>query len=153
MALKSARLFVIGLGICALLVVAIIFTSSANSESSVLDISQQQLINLLDKRASGKSSTRDLNDTNRNFILIDVRTQTEFKAGHVRTAVNIPHAEILDNISLLDAYLDQDMIFYCRSGARAGKVTRYLTELEYKNLYHLKGDFMGWQESKLDIAQ
>jgi len=157
MALKPFKLSVIGMSACVLLMVAFMFTNLAYSESSVVDLSQKQLINLLDKRIQDESgkveSTADLNSTQRAFILIDVRTPTEFEVGHVRTAVNIPHADILDNISLLDPYLEKDMIFYCHSGVRAGKVTRYLTELEYKGLYHLKGDFMGWQASKLDIAQ
>jgi len=157
MALKSAKTIAIGMSACALLVVAFMFTNLAHSEPSVVDLSPKQLINLFDKRLQDErgeaESTADLNSTQRAFILIDVRTPTEFKAGHVRTAVNIPHADILDNISLLDPYLEKDMIFYCHSGARAGKVTRYLTELEYKGLYHLKGDFMGWQASKLEIAQ
>ena len=153
MSLRAIKPFIIMMGVCALLYLVFILSNRAHSQTSVLDISQQTLINLLDKTSLGASTLLEGPGIHRDYILIDVRSPTEFKAGHVRTAVNIPHNEILENISLLDPYLEKDMIFYCRSGGRAGKVTRYLTELEYKGLYHLDGDFMGWQDSNLDIAQ
>lgn len=92
-----------------------------------------------------------LKNSDASSVIIDVRTPKEYKGGHVPTAVNIPHQTILKDVSLLDAYKDKVMIFYCHSGARVGQVTRLLSQLEYSNIKHLEGDMRGWRSKSLPI--
>jgi len=94
-----------------------------------------------------------LKDSDRESVIIDVRTPEEYKGGHVPTAVNIPHRKILKDVSLLDAHKDKTMIFYCHSGARVGRVTRLLDKLEYKNIKHLEGDMSGWRSQNLRVEK
>jgi len=86
-------------------------------------------------------------NTNPELVIIDVRSAQEFDSGHVPGAVNIPHRSILSDLTLLDNYKDQDMVFYCRSGKRAKTVTDALESSDYTSgrpLYHLDGDILGW---------
>ncbi|MBL4671770.1 MAG: rhodanese-like domain-containing protein [Arenicella sp.] len=86
-------------------------------------------------------------NTNSELVVIDVRSAQEFASGHVPGAVNISHHSILSDVTLLDRYQDQDMVFYCRSGKRAKSVTDALESGDYTSgrpLYHLDGDILGW---------
>ncbi len=93
---------------------------------------------------------------NPNAVIIDVRSAGEFAQGRVPNAINIPHGDILDNISLLDQYQGKDLVFYCRSGVRAGRVTDLLTKSGFtgtKAVYHLDGDMLGWQAANQVIEK
>ena len=85
------------------------------------------------------------------YVLIDVRTPVEYRMGKIKTAVNIPHYDIINNVALLDPYKDKEMILYCHSGVRVGKVTRLLTTLNYSNLSHLEGDMSAWKSNKKPV--
>ena len=66
------------------------------------------------------------------YILIDVRTDEEYQAGHIPTSINIPFDVITDNLPTEDT--DALIIVYCRSGRRSGIATEALTELGYTKI-------------------
>ncbi len=103
---------------------------SADASGGVTHLSQEETLS--------KISTQD------NVVLIDVRTTGEYNNGHIPNAVNIPHKELLNNISLLDKYKDKDLVLYCHSGVRVGKVTDVLSKLR-GDVYHIKGDYRAWR--------
>lgn len=91
-----------------------------------------------------------------NTIIVDVRSAAEYQRGHVPNAINIAHGDILENVSLLDQYKDKDLVFYCRSGVRAGKVTQMLNNIEFnqaKPVYHLNGDMLAWEAANQAIEK
>jgi rhodanese-related sulfurtransferase len=91
-----------------------------------------------------------------NTVIIDVRTEREFSNGHIAGALNIPHGDILDDITLLDEYKGKGIIFYCHSGVRARWVTNYLNAASYGDettIYHLKGDIRAWRARGLPLEK
>lgn len=46
-----------------------------------------------------------------NVIMVDARTEQEFKSGHIKGAVNVPVNEIQNRLNLLPR--DKDLIIYC----------------------------------------
>lgn len=138
-ATSSAKLLI---QFCSLLVTFFLTIGHAHGQPEVTHLTQEEMLTIL-KDTNGQDQ----------YVLIDVRSPGEFKAGHIATAVNIPHHAILENISLLDPYIKKNMIFYCQSGRRVSIVTDLLKDLDYNNLYHLDGDFLGWQSSQLDIVK
>jgi rhodanese-related sulfurtransferase len=90
---------------------------------------------------------------NEKYALIDVRTPVEYNMGTIAESINIPHYNILNDVSLLDPYKGKQMILYCHSGVRAGKVTRLLTSLAYSNLSHLEGDISGWKRNNKPVEK
>ena len=83
-----------------------------------------------------------------NTVLIDIRTQEEVNAGYIDGAIHVPITGIAKDISLLDEYIDKDIVFYCHVGIRVKKLTDYLQDIGHpsKNkLYHLKGDMRAWR--------
>jgi phage shock protein E len=53
-------------------------------------------------------------------IIIDVRTQQEFDAGHVANAILIPYDQMEQRWQELERYRNQPVVLYCRSGRRSG---------------------------------
>jgi rhodanese-related sulfurtransferase len=107
------------------------------AHAEVIDLTHAQLNEKLNEKLT----------TNSELVIIDVRSAQEFASGHVPGAVNISHDSILRDLSVLDNYKDQDMVFYCRSGKRAASVTDALESGNYTSgrpLYHLDGDILGW---------
>ena len=80
-------------------------------------------------------------------VLLDVRTQSEYNDGHIQNAINIPHDQILKEPQLLSAYKDSQVVVFCRSGVRAGKVIEMLEGLGFKEIIDIDGDMLAWNEA------
>ena len=80
-------------------------------------------------------------------VLLDVRTQSEYNDGHIQDAINIPHDQILKEPQLVSAYKDSQMVVFCRSGVRAGKVIEMLEGLGFKKIIDIDGDMLAWNEA------
>ena len=80
-------------------------------------------------------------------VLLDVRTQSEYNDGHIQDAINIPHDQILKEPQLLSVYKDNQMVVFCRSGVRAGKVIEMLEGLGFKEIIDIDGDMLAWNEA------
>lgn len=82
--------------------------------------------------------------TEKQAIIIDVRTIEEYNEQHIENAYNIP----LDNIENINNYInnkEQYIIVYCRSGNRSKQAQTKLTQLGYTNVYNL-GAMSNWEE-------
>jgi phage shock protein E len=65
---------------------------------------------------------------------IDVRTASEHSSGHLEGSMNIPHGDIAEQISAVTEDKDAEIHLYCRSGGRAGKALKALTNMGYTNV-------------------
>lgn len=73
------------------------------------------------------------------FIILDVRTEEEFKARHVKGAVLIPHDEIRARAAALPKDKNKRVLVYCRRGIRSRKAAEELNGMGYANVYDLGG--------------
>ena len=82
-------------------------------------------------------------------VVLDVRSAGEFAAGHVPTAVNVAHGDILarPDAALGAVSKEADIVLYCGSGRRAAAAIEVLRQAGYSRLSHLEGDYPGWQAS------
>lgn len=78
-------------------------------------------------------------DGEHEYILLDVRTQTEYEEGHIEGAYLIPDNEI--NVRAEDELADKDttILVYCRSGRRSKLAAQSLADLGYTNVYEFGG--------------
>lgn len=67
-------------------------------------------------------------------VVIDVRTQEEYDAGHFGDATLIPYDQIAQKIAGLELDKEQTIVVYCRSGNRAGKAKDTLQSMGYDNV-------------------
>ena len=95
---------------------------------------------------------QQLMKSDKNFILLDVRTVAEFEQGHIPNAVNIPHKELQTRLAELSGKKNTQIVLYCRSGRRVELATAVLNKSGFKQLDHLTGDFNGWTHSELPIV-
>ncbi len=58
---------------------------------------------------------------------IDVRTPGEWDEGHIEGATLIPLQIIAQNVEKIKS-MPQPILTYCRSGARAGQATNFLSQ-------------------------
>lgn len=70
-------------------------------------------------------------------LWIDVRTQQEFDAGHLKDAVLIPYNEIARKITAVETDKRRPINLYCRSGRRAEIALRTLEQLGYISVQNL----------------
>ena len=74
-----------------------------------------------------------------NYVLIDVRTEQEFAAGHIPNAILVPNETIgMQEIPLLPDK-DQLIMVYCRSGNRSKQASDKLVKLGYTNIVEFGG--------------
>lgn len=79
--------------------------------------------------------------------VLDVRTPEEFAEGHVKDALNIDFkkSDFADNLAKLDK--DQAYLVHCRSGGRSGQSLAVFKKLGFKNIIHLDGGMIAWEEA------
>ena len=77
--------------------------------------------------------------TEKNGILVDVRTKEEFEEGHLPGALNIPMEEAEDRFE--DECPDKERFYglYCHSGGRSEVVTEFLQSIGYVNAKNIGG--------------
>jgi len=72
-------------------------------------------------------------------VLIDVRTEQEWRAGHIDGAVLIEHERIAERIASVAADPHTPIALYCRSGRRSGLAQEALRALGYTDVINLGG--------------
>ena len=77
--------------------------------------------------------------SNKNTLILDVRSPGEFRSGHIPNAKNIPVQELSSQIDDLDAYKDDDIIVYCASGGRSSSAVIILNDNGFNKVYNLGG--------------
>lgn len=72
-------------------------------------------------------------------ILIDVRSNQEYREGHLQGAINIPDFEITNKIQREIPKKNQLIIVYCQYGGRSRNAMTIMNKLGYNNVYNLYG--------------
>lgn len=70
-------------------------------------------------------------------FLVDVRAVEEFKRGSAEGAINIPMDEVSNRLSEFEG--KENIIVFCRSGARSGRIKNFLTEQGFTNVTNAGG--------------
>ncbi len=78
--------------------------------------------------------------------LVDVRTQREFRSGHIGRAVNIDFFKGREFAQAFEKFDKQKPLYlYCRSGSRSQKAARKLVAMGFEKVYDLKGGILAWE--------
>jgi len=81
--------------------------------------------------------------------VVDVRTPSEFKAGHIKDASNIDinSAEFKSMAAVLDK--SKPVFVYCLSGGRSASAAKYFRSEGYNQVYEMPGGMMEWRNKEL----
>lgn len=65
-----------------------------------------------------------------NYMIVDIRTEAEYEAGHVIGAIHIPYEEINDET--MNSYKDKTILVYCQDGDESSIACTTLREQGYE---------------------
>lgn len=85
----------------------------------------------------------------KNAVLLDVRTASEYQAGHIPGSVQLDVMKPEDFKKQM-ATLDKSKIYllYCRSGKRSNTAKLLMKGSGFTKLYDLEGGFSKWEGAK-----
>lgn len=69
--------------------------------------------------------------------IIDVRNRSEYQAGHLRGALNIPLGELKERIGQESKDLNQPLLLHCLGGGRSALAKRMLRQMGYRTVVNL----------------
>lgn len=72
-------------------------------------------------------------------VLVDVRSEEEYKKGHLDGAINLPYTEIHVTMPRVVSDKAKKIIVYCSTGKRSSQANYTLKFMGYKNVYYLGG--------------
>jgi rhodanese-related sulfurtransferase len=77
-------------------------------------------------------------------VLLDVRENDEWTAGHAPSAVHVPMGQVVQRLDEIAATLpDRPVRVVCRSGARSARVTAYLIQSGW-DAVNVDGGMRAW---------
>ena len=82
---------------------------------------------------------KELMDSEKDYIIIDARTEAEFAEGHIEGAILIPEYEIAERAEKELPDKDALILVYCRSGRRSKIASKELVKLGYTNVKEFGG--------------
>ena len=86
-----------------------------------------------------QEEAKDMMAQDDGHIIVDVRRQDEFAAGHIPDAVCIPN-ETIDKMKPAELPdTEQIILIYCRSGNRSKQAAQKLADMGYTNIYEFGG--------------
>ncbi len=88
---------------------------------------------------------------NENVLILDVREQSEYDAGHIPGITLIPMGEVPTRLNEIPT--DKEVILTCRSGNRSGQVTDFLRQQGYTNVHNMEGGIVAWEAAGLQVEQ
>jgi len=77
-------------------------------------------------------------------LLLDVREDNEWTAGHAPDARHVPLAEVPDHLD--DLPVGVTIVCVCRSGARSSRAARFLAE-QGRSVVNLEGGMLAWADA------
>lgn len=125
MMMKKWSLLILGL----LLLTACSSPTKNNQEMVFLNITAEE--------------ARKLMDSEKDRIILDVRSREEYDQGHIPGAILIPDTEIEAKAADLLPDKDQLILVYCRSGRRSKLAAQSLADLGYTNIREF-GGILDW---------
>tara|TARA_Y100000766_G_scaffold155510_1_gene133492 strand:+ start:969 stop:1337 length:369 start_codon:yes stop_codon:yes gene_type:complete len=84
-------------------------------------------------------------------VVIDVREQHEFEAGHLSGAIHIGKGVLERDIEKQDFEIKQKIVLYCGGGFRSAIAAKSLQDMGYKDVISLWGGWRGILAEGLEI--
>jgi hydroxyacylglutathione hydrolase len=76
-------------------------------------------------------------------MVVDVRAQHEWDAGHVPGVAHFPLGNLTEHVNELPR--DQPIVVYCQGGGRSAIGASLLQARGFSNVSNLRGGFSQWQ--------
>ena len=85
------------------------------------------------------TEAKKIMDSGDDYVVLDVREQTEFNAGYIPGSILIPYTQIDAKAETMLPNKDKQILVYCRSGRRSKIASESLAKLGYTNVKEFGG--------------
>ncbi len=99
---------------------------------------------------AGKITTSTLHslvDQGESPVIVDVRSEDEYAAGHIPGAIHIPFYSIGKRYEEISSDKNTPVVIYCAHGPRAWWASFVLRRKGFRQVTTLEGHFKEWQKS------
>lgn len=110
-------------------------TTENSAETTTVSITYEQI---------SQEEAKRIMDTEDDYVIIDARTEAEFREGHIEGAILIPEYEITERAEKEIPEKETLILVYCRSGRRSKIAADALVSLGYTNVKEF-GGIIDWQ--------
>lgn len=87
---------------------------------------------------------RKVMESDKEFVLLDVRSEAEFNAAHLPGALHVERGRLEWIVPNIIKKPDRKIYVYCQDGRRSAFATERLLEMGYANAVHISDGFEGW---------
>ncbi len=119
-------------------ILALLFISNANAENIYKRFTAVQCDSLI-----------KANETNPNFVVLDVRTPNEWNGYHIPGAINrstgLP--DFTEELSTLPKH--KIFVLHCQSGGRSAGAFQKMKDLQFAEVYEMIGGINAWRSAAL----
>jgi len=121
-----------------ILISALLYTSGCQPDNPEINISAKDYLML---------------DESSESIILDVRTDSEYKAGHVKNAIliNLQAPDFMDKIR--DLNKDQTYYVYCKSGVRSRSAVIKMRKEGISKAYNISGGIIDLTRNGLSLEK
>jgi len=85
--------------------------------------------------------------------IVDVREPSEFKAGHIPNARNIPAGQVKERTKELEKLKGRPILLVCQTGTRSATIYGELTALGFAEVAGLAGGMGAWQQANMPVEK
>ena len=103
------------------------------------------------RKLSPMDATRLIN--HEDAVIIDVRTDGEYRQGHIVNALNIPESQLAERLGKLNKYRARPIITTCRTGQVSAKAGGKLVADGFEKVYSLNGGILAWEGASLPLTK
>lgn len=107
-------------------------------------------------KLSGVEEANTLKSTrlyNEDALILDVREDKEFAAGHIPKAKHIPLGKLATRIQELDKHKAKPILVTCRSGQRSARACGVLKKAGFTTVYNQAGGIIAWERANLPVTK
>jgi len=90
-------------------------------------------------------------DEDDNLVVLDVRSEKEWRAGHLEGSINVPVNHLLERIDELPS--DKTLAVHCQSGYRSSIACSLLAKMGRDDLYDVVGGIKAWLKAALPVVE
>jgi rhodanese-related sulfurtransferase len=88
-----------------------------------------------------------------NVLVLDVRDEAEYAAGHLPRARHIPLKDLSARVAEIAKFKAKPVLVTGKAGPRAGAAVRLLKQAGFTNVFQLRGGFPAWQQASLPLEK
>jgi rhodanese-related sulfurtransferase len=104
-------------------------------------------------REIGVDDAKTLLESKQSLLLVDVREDNEWEAGHLPGAVHIGRGVLEKGIEQHAPNEKTPIVVYCHSGARSALAAQTLQKMGYTNVSSMAGGIAAWQVKGFPVSK